>query len=136
MYYIEYYRSPTHQLTSSPTHQLTMPYYDPKQIRAIPMMEVARRLNLQVEAERYTPCLIHWGAEEDQSRNTCSLVEPDNYFRCPCGNSGWNTDLVSQAKQCDVVEAVQWLGTEFNLTPLRRPKKTDYVTRSRGQKDK
>jgi hypothetical protein len=112
-----------------------MLYYDPKQIRAIPMIEVAKRLNLQVDEERYTPCLMHWGAQ-DQNRSTCSLVEPDNYFRCPCGNSGWNTDLVSQAKQCDVVAAVQWLGTTFNMTPLRRPKKTDYVTRSRGQNDK
>ena len=111
-----------------------MPYYDPKQIRAIPMIEVASRLNLQIDAWGYTSCLVHWGAT-DQNEPTCSLNEADNYFRCPCGNSGWNTDLVSQVKQCDIVEAVQWLGTEFGLTPVRRPAKTDYVTRSRGLKD-
>jgi hypothetical protein len=130
MCYIRFY-----QLTNSPTHHFIMPYYDPKQIRAIPLIEVAKRLGLQVDAEGYTPCLVHWGAQ-DPGRNTCSLNEPDNYFRCSCGNSGWNTDLVRQAKQCDVVEAIQWLGTEFNLTPVRRPKKTDYVTRSRGLTDK
>lgn len=111
-----------------------MLYYDPKQIRAIALVDVAKRLNLEVDAEGYTPCLKHWGTQ-DESRNTCSLQEADNYFRCPCGNSGWNTDLVSQAKKCDVVEAVQWLGKTFELTPVRRPTKTDYMTRSRRGND-
>lgn len=112
-----------------------MSYYDPDEIRAISLKDVARRLELSIDENGFIDCLSHWGAE-GSGHNSCSLVESDNYFRCPCGNSGWTTDLVTQARKCDIVEAIQWLGTEFNLTPVRAPKKTDYVSRSRGLKSK
>jgi hypothetical protein len=108
-----------------------MRYYDPTEIRAIPLVDVARRLGLPVDTRGRTACLAHWGGKGAEPFS-CSLDEPDNYFRCPCGNGGWTTDLVIQARQCDVVEALQWLGVEFGLTPLVRPAKTDYVSRSRG----
>ena len=108
-----------------------MLFYDPDQIRAIPLIEVARRLGLTVDDTGHTDCLAHWGASSS-ARGGCSLNEPDNYFRCPCGNSGWATDLVVQVRRCDVVDATQWLGREFGLSPRRAPAKTDYVSRSRG----
>lgn len=108
-----------------------MPYYDPTEIRAIPLIEAARRLGLSVDEQGHTDCLAHWGSQ-DEARNACTLSATDNYFRCPCGNSGWTTDLVIQAKKWDMTEAVAWLGAEFGLNPLKRPTKTDYVSRSRG----
>jgi len=108
-----------------------MPYYDPDEIRSIPLIDVARRLGLSTDERGYTDCLAHWGAAGTE-RGSCSLNEADNYFRCPCGNSGWATDLVTQARHMDIVDSIQWLGAEFGLTPIRKPKKTDYVSRSRG----
>lgn len=108
-----------------------MVFYDPDEIRAIPLKNVAEHLGLRVDEQGRTDCLSHWGSPET-ARGSCSLNEPDNYFRCPCGNSGWTTDLVVQARRCSIVEAIQWLGAEFHLKPVRTPKKTDYVSRSRG----
>lgn len=108
-----------------------MLFYDPEEVRQIPLIELADRLELFVDEHGYTPCLAHWKTEET-TQNTCSLNEPDNYFRCPCGNSGWAPDLVVQARKWDIVEATAWLGKEFGLKPRAGPPKTDYVSRSRG----
>ena len=104
-----------------------MLFYDPDHVRAVPLPEIAERLGLNVR-DGLIDCLAHWGNE----KVSCSLSEDDNYFRCACGNSGWATDLVSQALGTDVVEAIEWIGSEFNLTPIKSPKKTDYMSRSRG----
>lgn len=113
------------------SREIIMVFYDLDQIRAIPLLDIARRLELPLDDAGHTDCLVHWGAPQSGYRS-CSLTEPDNYFRCPCGNSGWATDLVSQARRCDVVDAAQWLGQEFELPPCRTPAKTDYISRSRG----
>ncbi len=107
-----------------------MKFYNPDEIRAIPLLEIARRLGLTIE-HGHIDCLVHWGTTGAKHR-TCSLQEDDNYFRCPCGNSGWTTDLVMQVRTCDIVEATSWIGATFGLTPVPVPKKTDYMSRSRG----
>lgn len=108
-----------------------MAFFDLDQIRAIPIIAVARRLGLPVDDREHTDCLAHWGAAGTE-RGSCALDAPGNRFYCPCGNAGWTTELVTQARKWDIVDSIQWLGTEFGLTPIRAPKKTDYVSRSRG----
>lgn len=110
-----------------------MAFFDLDQVRAIPIRDVALRLGLPVDEKGRTDCLVHWGATGTE-RASCTLDAPGNRFFCPCGNAGWTTDLVTQARKWDIVEAIRWLGTEFGLQPVRTPKKTDYVSRSRGLK--
>jgi hypothetical protein len=108
-----------------------MRFYRLEEARSIPMIQVARRLGLSVNPEGYTDCPAHWNMDSPGTMS-CSLNEPDNYFRCPCGHSGWNTDLVTQVRRCDIRDAVIWIGETFGLKPVARPGKTDYVSRSRG----
>jgi DNA primase len=85
-----------------------------EELKAIPILDVAKRLDLEVHGTR-----MHCFNRRHEDRKTPSLHfnVAENYFNCfGCEIGGSTIDLVMAASGCTSKRAMQWLEQEFGLS--------------------
>ncbi|MFI3163661.1 MAG: CHC2 zinc finger domain-containing protein [Bacillota bacterium] len=83
--------------------------YDIEKLNAIPVLEVAMKLGIDLNRNNKAQCFLH--AEKTAS---LSFNQNENYWYCfGCGVGGGVIDLVKQYAEVDFLTACQWLEENF-----------------------
>jgi len=89
-----------------------------EQARAVPILEVAAVLGIEVNHHGKARCLVHRDSDPSMSLNS-----PGNRFKCfSCQAGGSPVDLVKQAEGLDDLGAAEWIRDRFFPDPGTRPK--------------
>jgi len=79
-------------------------------VKEIPILTVASKLNIAVNEHNKAVCL--WHSDKNPS---LSFETKENFCKCfSCGGGGSTIDLVMQAKSLSDIQAIKWLNNEFD----------------------
>jgi len=90
-----------------------MAYHDFDRLKNIPIIDVSRKLDIQIMRGKHAICFMH-----EDHRPSMAIYDKTNSWYCfTCGKGGGVIDLVAQYFKTDSDEACNWLEVEFNMKP-------------------
>lgn len=90
-----------------------MVYHDFDKLKKINIIDVLKKLDVDVYKERKTLCFMH-----DDHQPSLYIYKNDNSWYCyTCGKGGGVIDLVKDYFNYDTDKACRWLEVEFNIAP-------------------